>query len=412
MVGDDCWLSTAPDDWDRLHEINTNNPILENTEVFFYFQWTINGNKDMVANIYTFKMDVDGAGGFEYEELIEDEQYRKAGYTIKAYITDENGNGWMAVPGDYTFSCKVDDNNYVNEWNENNNDVSKQFDVVAGGEQWFYPPYFDDDIDIQSQHQDCVNPGSESWYPSVGPESSTEVGDETSISTSSYTMGSLMTQQSEELTPTQSSSQSQSNNDNQSASQESSSQSTSQYEEYPLGRFPFGDADADKDTGRMYTTTETYINPFGIQNALAEAIIIGPEEETFTVYQDGLFNITWYTTLKDGLVDIAIGKWNNGGRAEGSATVEGHIYHFGQEEPLAHNGKIIFHHVDKGFSPFLHNFDEEKIEFSIEIQLTAGTRYYFKCFLSSYSYVTTMGAEAKSWQEILLNFDALSVIEI
>lgn len=135
---EDVWLSSEPYDWDKDHELNS--PLDSGTEVFFYFHWIIWGVPETVTDPYYFKMTLTGPDGFEYEELIDDIDSRKAGYNIKVFLSDEYGNGWFAVTGSYTLTCEIDNQNDVTEWDENNNIISTQFTVETGGNQ---PPTVD-----------------------------------------------------------------------------------------------------------------------------------------------------------------------------------------------------------------------------------------------------------------------------
>ncbi len=135
---EDVWLSSEPYDWDKDHELNS--PFDSGTEVFFYFHWVIWGVPETVTDPYYFKMTLTGPDGFEYEELIDDIDSRKAGYNIKVFLSDEYGNGWFAVAGSYILTCEIDNQNDVTEWDENNNIITTQFTVEPGGNQ---PPTVD-----------------------------------------------------------------------------------------------------------------------------------------------------------------------------------------------------------------------------------------------------------------------------
>lgn len=91
LEAEDVWISSQPYDWYKNHVLHS--PILRGTEVFFYFQWTIWGVPETITNPYYFKMTLDGKQGFEIEGYIENPDHRKAGYTIKAFISGEGGNG-------------------------------------------------------------------------------------------------------------------------------------------------------------------------------------------------------------------------------------------------------------------------------------------------------------------------------
>ena len=128
----DVWLSSQPYDWDKNHVLTS--PLNSGTEVFFYFHWIIHGVPETIANPYYLKLILSGPDGFEYETLIDNPTYRKAGYSYKGFLSDEGGNGWFAVSGSYMFTFKIDSQNDVLEWNESNNEKSVSFNVV--------PPFY------------------------------------------------------------------------------------------------------------------------------------------------------------------------------------------------------------------------------------------------------------------------------
>ena len=134
MEANDVWLSSQPNDWEKEYEIDPDSLINPDTEIFFYFQWTILGNPETLVDPYYINITLDGPGGFEFEELIENPAYREAGYIITIYLHDEGSNGWFAVAGDYTLNCIVDSQDDVIEWNENNNERIVSFSVV--------PPFY------------------------------------------------------------------------------------------------------------------------------------------------------------------------------------------------------------------------------------------------------------------------------
>ena len=133
LMVEDIWLSSRANDWDKKHVINP--PFDPDTEIFFHFQWSIVGNPGSVTPVYSIKFVLDGPGGFEFEDTVDEQDYRRANTIVKACLQDENGSGWFAVLGSYRITCIVDSQNDINEWNEDNNQKKLAFLVGSS----FYP---------------------------------------------------------------------------------------------------------------------------------------------------------------------------------------------------------------------------------------------------------------------------------
>lgn len=137
MEANEIWLSSRPYDWNKSYLVTP--PINPGKEIYFYFQWTIWGNPGTLVNPYYVNITLSGSDGFYFEDLLDEEQYRQAGYIIKVYLHDDANHGWIAVTGDHTLTCTVDSQNTViNEWNENNNALNNQFTVTEGDPDFYF----------------------------------------------------------------------------------------------------------------------------------------------------------------------------------------------------------------------------------------------------------------------------------
>jgi hypothetical protein len=345
MVAEQIWCSSVANDWDKKHVISP--PFDPDTEMFFYFQWSIVGNPESVAPVYSVKFVLQGPGGFEFEDLVDEQDYRKANIVVRVCLMDENGNGWFAVPGDYTFTCVVDSQGDVKEWNEDNNKKEIHFSVLAEEEQWFYPPYYDDE---ESEVAPYYNIDHQILFfyklPLFG----------STIKRGSTLRLDLIRRL------------------------------------FPLKRdlywrnkgnphFPFADAEADKETGRVYVRADTLVTLPGVQVAKAEARIIGssPLTKYFTVPQDGNYKITFNFQLNSGIVWI---KCDPGAHvAAGESKLGGYLYEKGKsnKEYIAYCEKVLYSHVDYGGDDYHHNFANDPREYSCSLvhYLEQGKQYYF-----------------------------------
>jgi len=138
LKAEDAWLSSEFEDWDKEHVLDSTFD--SGTEVFFHFHWIIFGVPETLTDPYYVKITLTGPGGFEFEKLMENEDYRKGSSYIKVCTYEDECNGWIAVAGDYTLTWKVDSQEDVNnEWNEGNNILSYDFTVEKGNQ----PPTVD-----------------------------------------------------------------------------------------------------------------------------------------------------------------------------------------------------------------------------------------------------------------------------
>jgi len=130
MEASDAWMSSQPDDWDRLYEIFS--PQDEGTEIYFYFEWIIDGLPETYVDPYWFKLEVIGPDGFEYDEYIDNYAFRETWSIITTYYSDDDGNGWIATPGMFTITWTIDSEFNIIEWDENNNqyDFNLQIDEL------------------------------------------------------------------------------------------------------------------------------------------------------------------------------------------------------------------------------------------------------------------------------------------
>jgi len=151
MKANDVWLSSEPADYEQDHLVYS--PFDAGTEIYFHFQWIIYGNPGTLVDPYYIKMDLIGPDGFLVEDIIDEEDSRRAGYIITAYLSDDQSNGWFSVAGDYTLTCTVDSQDDVNEWTENNNEITTQFTVESSGTN----------IPVPGSVSSSVGP-SGSWY--------------------------------------------------------------------------------------------------------------------------------------------------------------------------------------------------------------------------------------------------------
>lgn len=141
LLAEDVWFSSKASDWDKKHVIMP--PFDPDIEIFFHFQWSIVGNPGSVTPFYNIKFVLDGPGGFEFEDTVDEQDYRRANTVVKVCLTDENGNGWFAIPGDYILTCIADSRNDIKEWDEDDNQRKYSFKVSGmvdddGRLEWGY----------------------------------------------------------------------------------------------------------------------------------------------------------------------------------------------------------------------------------------------------------------------------------
>jgi hypothetical protein len=141
LEANDIWISSKPGDIDKEHLIS--QPVEEGTEIYFHFQWTIWGVPDILTPPYHVKMHLKNQlypfNELEVEGLMDKKDYRRCGYVYVGWIQDENGNGWYALPGFYTLTFIVDNENEINEWNENNNRREITLMVAGKEKEEVYP---------------------------------------------------------------------------------------------------------------------------------------------------------------------------------------------------------------------------------------------------------------------------------
>lgn len=128
MTASDAWMSSQPNDWDRQCEIFS--PQMEGTEIYFYFEWIIDGLPNTYVDPYWFRLEVIGPGGFEYAVYIDNYAYRETWSIITTYYCDDDGNGWSATPGMFTITWTIDSEFNIIEWDENNNQYSFNLEIT------------------------------------------------------------------------------------------------------------------------------------------------------------------------------------------------------------------------------------------------------------------------------------------
>jgi len=322
---------------------------------------------------------LDGPGGFEFENTVDEQDYRGANVVVKACLMDENGNGWFAIPGDYTLTCMVDSQGDVKEWNENNNKKKYQFSVTVEEEQWFYPPYYDDEESKVAPYSNR-KPKSMPFYRFISCRFIPKI------------IGTL------KLDPVKRSLM---------------FRKLDFWSNNKILHFPFADADADKETGRVYVRADTLVTLPGEQFAKAEARIIGCTtlNKYFSVPRDGNYKITFNFQLNSGIVWI---KCDPGAHvAAGEAKLGGYLYEKGSsgQNYIDHCENVIYKHVDYGGDDYHHNFINDPLEYSCSLThyLEKGKQYYFVGGWYMEHGVKTLALNTQAMAEGELDMNLISV---